>query len=101
MCADQYNEITVAYFRGVALNRDAVGGAAGDGGREVISRRAANHLSKVNEDRVTQYERVRDAHRQRATLLRELAEGKPKTSPIEAKTVLRIYPVNPSVLRQN
>ena len=89
MCADQYNEITVAYFRGVALNRDAVGGAAGDGGREVISRRAANHLSKVNEDRVTQYERVRDAHRQRATLLRELAEGKPKTSPIEAKTVLR------------
>ena len=47
MCADQYNEITVAYFRGVALNRDAVGGVAGGVGQEAISRRAVNHLSKV------------------------------------------------------
>ena len=89
MCADQYNEITVAHFRGVALNRDAVGGVAGGMGREAISRRAANHLSKVGEDCVTQYEKVRDAHRQRAALLRELAEGKPKTPPIEVETVLR------------
>ena len=89
MCADQYNEITVAYFRGVALNRDAVRGAAGGIGREAISRRAVNHLSKVGEDCVTQYEKVRDAHRQRAALLRALAEGKPKTSPIEAESVLK------------
>ena len=89
MCADQYNEITVAYFRGVALNRDAVGGAAGGVGREAISRRAVNHLSKVGEDCVTQYEKVRDTHRQRAALLRALAEGKPETSPIEAESVLR------------
>ncbi len=88
MCADQYNEITIAYFRGVALNRDATGAAADVEG-EAISRRAANHLSMVGEDCVTQYEKVQDAHRQRAALLRELAEGKPKTSPIEAETVLR------------
>ena len=117
MCADQYNEITVAYFRRVALNSDqppceggkdkagpfasplvrGVGvalnhnakGAAGEAGREAISRRAVNHLSKVGEDCATQYKKVRDAHRQRAALLRELAEGKPKTSPIEAESVLR------------
>ena len=89
MCADQYNEITVAYFRGVALNRDAVGGAAGGVGREAISRRAVNHLSKVGEDCATQYKKVRDAHRQQAALLRALAEGKPKMSPIEAESVLK------------
>ena len=89
MCADQYNEITVAYFRGVALNRDAIGGAAADVEGEAISRRAANHLSKVGEDCATQYEKVRDAHRQRAALLRELADGKPKMSPIEAESALR------------
>ena len=71
MCADQYNEITVAYFQGIALDRDAVGEGVG------------------GEDCVTQYEKVRDAHRQRAALLREIAEGKPKTFPIEAETVLR------------
>ena len=71
MCADQYNEITVAYFQGIALDRDAVGGGVG------------------GEDCVTQYEKVRDAHRRRAALLREIAEGKPKTFPIEAETVLR------------
>ena len=86
MCADQYNEITVAYFRKLVLGRDAVGGGVGG---EVISRHAANHLSKANENRVTQYEKVRDAYRQRAVLLREIAEGKPKTFPIEAETVLR------------
>ena len=99
MCADQYNEITVAYFRGVALNRDAVGGVAGGVGQEAISRRAANHLSKVDENRVTQYKKVRDAHRQRAALLRELAEGKPKMSPVEAESVLRDLshqPINPA-----
>ena len=37
MCADQYNEITVAYFRGVALNRDAIGGAAANVEGEAIS----------------------------------------------------------------
>ena len=71
MCADQYNEITVAYFQGIALKRDAVGGSVG------------------REDCVTQYEKVRDVYRQRAALLREIAEGKPKTPPIEAETVLR------------
>ena len=70
MCADQYNEITVAYFRRVTLKRDAVGGSVG------------------GEDCVTQYEKVRDVYRQRAALLREIAEGKPKTPPIEAETVL-------------
>ena len=89
MCADQYNEITVAYFRGVALNRDAIGGAAADVEGEAISHRAANHLSKVDENRVTQYENVRDAYRQRAAQLHELAEGKPKMSPIEAESALR------------
>ena len=89
MCADQYNEITIAYFQGAALNRDAVGGAAGGVGREAISLRAVNHLSKVGEDCVIQYEKVRDAHRQRAALLRKLAEGKRKTSPIKAESVLK------------
>ena len=86
MCADQYNEITVAYFQGIALDRDAVGEGVGG---EAISRRAVNHLSMVGEDCVTQYEKVQDAHRQRAAPLRELAEGKPKTSPIEAESVLK------------
>ena len=111
MCADQYNEITVAYFRRVALNHEAIGGAAGGVGREATSRRAANHLKYpethhtvlgsmsleptdntlgiLDENRVTQYENVRDAHRRRAALLRKLAEGKPKTSPIEAESALR------------
>ena len=71
MCADQYNELTVAYFQGIALDRDAIG------------------ESVRGEDCVTQYEKVRDAHRQRAALLREIVEGKPKTFPIEAETVLR------------
>ena len=71
MCADQYNEITIAYFQGIALDRDAVGGGVG------------------GENCVTQYEKIRDAHRQRAALLREIAEGKPKTLTIEAETVLR------------
>ena len=71
MCADQYNEITVAYFRELVLSRDAVGGEVG------------------GEDYITQYEKVRDVHRRRAALLREIAEGKPKTLPIEAETVLR------------
>ena len=86
MRADQYNEITVAYFRRVVLNRDAVGG---DVKREVISHRGGNHPSEVAADYVIQYERIRDAHRRRAALLRELAEGKPKTPPIEAEFVLR------------
>ena len=86
MCADQYNEITVAYFHGIALDRDAVGEGVGG---EAISHRGENHLSKVGEDCITQYEKVRDTHRQRAAMLREIAEGKPKTFPIEAETVLR------------
>ena len=86
MCADQYNEITVAYFQGIALDRDAVGEGVGG---EAISRHTANHLSKVNEGRATQYEKVRDAHRQRAALLRTLAEGKPKMPPTEAGSALR------------
>ena len=64
-------------------------GAAADVEGEAISRRAANHLSKVDANRVTQYENVRDAHRQRAALLRELAEGKSKMPPIEAESALR------------
>ena len=86
MCADQYNEIIVAYFRRVALSHDAVGG---DVRREAISHRGGNRLSEVAVDCVIQYEKVRDAHRQRATLLRELAEGKPETPLIEVETVLR------------
>ena len=86
MCADQYNEITVAYFQGIVLDRDAIGGSVGG---EAISRHAANHLSMVGADRVMRYEKIRDVHRQRAALLREIAEGKPKTPPIEAETVLR------------
>ncbi len=86
MCADQYNEITVAYFQGIVLDCDAIGGSVGG---EAISRHAANHISKVGADCVIRYEKIRDAHRQRAALLREIAEGKPKTPPIEAETVLR------------
>ena len=70
MCADQYNEITVAYFQGIAIDRDAVGEGIG------------------GEDYVTQYEKVRDVHRQRAALLREIAESKPKTLTIEAESEL-------------
>ena len=92
MCADQYNEITVAYFRGVALDCDTVGGSGGGVGREATSRRAANHLSKVDENRVTQYEKIRDAHRRRAALLREIADGNPKMSPIKAETILKDLP---------
>ena len=88
MCADQYNEITVAYFRGVALDCDAVG-AAGGMGREAISHRTANHLSNADESRITQYEKVQDAHRRRAALLRKLAESRPKTSPTKAESVLK------------
>ena len=86
MCADQYNEITVAYFRQVALSHDAVGG---DVRREAISHRGGNRLSKVTVDCVIQYEKIRDAHRRRATLLRGLAEGKPETPPSEAESVLK------------
>ena len=86
MCADQYNEITAAYFREIALDCEAVGGGVGG---EAISRHAANRLSKVGKDCVTQYEKIRDAHRQRAALLRKIAEGKPKTFPIETETVLK------------
>ena len=96
MCADQYNEITVAYFQGIALDRDAAGG---DVGGEAISPHVANYLSMVGEDCVTQYEKVQDAHRQRAALLREIAEGKPKTSTIEAGSVLRdlsLQSINPA-----
>ena len=98
MCADQYNEITVAYFQGIALNRDAMGAAADVEG-EAISPHVANHLSMVGEDCVTQYEKVRDAHRGRAALLREIAEGKPKTLTIEAESVLRdlsLQSINPA-----
>ncbi len=97
MCADQYNEITVAYFQGIALDRDAVGG---DAGGEAISPHVANRLSMVGEDCVTQYEKIRDAHRQRAALLREIAESKPKTLTIEAGRVLRdlsLQSINPAL----
>ena len=87
MCAAQYNEITVAYFRRGTLNCDVIG-TAGYVEREVISRRGENRLSK-GQDRAAQYERIRDAHRQRAALLRELAEGKSKTWPTEAESALR------------
>ena len=96
MCADQYNEITVAYFQGIALDRDTVGG---DVGGEAISDQMGNRLSMVGEDCVTQYEKIRDAHRQRAALLREIAEGKPKTLTIEAGSVLRdlsLQSINPA-----
>ena len=85
MCADQYNEITVAYFQGIAIDRDAVGEGVGG---EAISHHRENHLSKVGKDCVIQYEKVRDVHRQRAALLREIAESKPKTLTIEAESEL-------------
>ena len=85
MCADQYNEITVAYFRRVALSHDAVGG---DVRREATSHRARNRLSEVAADCVSQYEKVRDAHRRRAALLRELAEGKLKPLSTQAESML-------------
>ena len=107
MCADQHNGITVAYFQGIALDREAV--REGVGG-EAVSRYTANRLKYKThhtvlgslsleltnntlgisgEDCITQYEQIRDTHRQRAAMLREIAEGKPKTFPIEAETVLR------------
>ena len=86
MCADQYNEITVAYFQGIALDRDAVGR---DVGGEAIFHHGENHLSKVGKDCIIQYEKVRDAHRRRAILLREIAKGKPKTPLIEANLALK------------
>jgi hypothetical protein len=43
----------------------------------------------VGEDCVTQYEKVQDAHRQRAALLRELADGKPEMLPTKAESMLR------------
>ena len=92
MCAEQYNEITVAYFQGIALDRKAVGEGVGG---ETISHRGENYLSKVGKDCVIQYEKVREAYRRRATLLREIAEGKPKTLPIETETVLRDLPHQP------
>ena len=92
MCADQYNEITVAYFQGIALDRKAVGEGVGG---EAISHRRENHLSKVGKDGVIQYEKIRDTHRQRAALLRELVEGRPKPLIMEAETVLRDLPHQP------
>ncbi len=108
MCADQYDEITVAYFRRIALDHDAVGEGVGG---EAILPHVANHLKYpkthhtvlgsmsqeltdntlgiLGKDCVTEYEKVRDTHRQRAVLLREIAEGTPKTLSIEAETVLR------------
>ena len=86
MCADQYNEITVAYFQEIALDRDAVGEGVGG---EAISPHVANHLSMVGEDCVTQYEKVQDAHRRRAALLREIADGKPEMLPTKAESALR------------
>ncbi len=95
MCADQYDEITVAYFRRGVLNCDAVGGTAEGVRREAICHHAANHLSKVGEDSIMQYEKIRDAHRQRAALLRAIAEGKPETPPTEAESVLN-ESINPA-----
>ena len=108
MCANQYNEITVAYFRRVVLDRDTIGG---DVAGEAIFHHGENHLKYpkthhtvlgsmsqeltdntlgiLGEDCVMQYEKVRDTHRQRAALLRKIAESKPKTFPIETETVLR------------
>ncbi len=66
MCADQYNEITVAYFRWEA-ERSANAGQT--------------NVAELYRQRAAQYEKVRDAHRWRAALLRALAERKPKTWP--------------------
>ena len=107
MCADQYNEITVAYFRRVVLSHDAVGG---DVKRKAISHRVGNRLKYpkthhtilgsmsqeltdntlgiLAADCVIQYEKVRDAHRKRATRLRELAAGKSKLLSTQAEPML-------------
>lgn len=86
MCADQYDEITVAYFQGIVLDCDTIGGSVGG---EAISRHAANHLSKVGADCVMRYEKIRDTHRQRAALLREITDGKPKAPSTESESVLK------------
>ena len=90
MCANQYNEITVAYFRRIALSHDVVGGNVR---REAISHRGGNRPSKIAMDCVSQYEKVRDAHRQRAARLRELAEGKSK--PLSAQTEAVLMGLSP------
>ncbi|MCZ6677283.1 MAG: hypothetical protein O7E52_08540 [Candidatus Poribacteria bacterium] len=69
MCADQYNEITVAYFRRAAEQAENSGQAK---------------AAAAYRQRAEQYEQVRDAYRRRAALLRALALSEPKVWPAEA-----------------
>ena len=68
--------------------------------RQLSRRSGKSPLRRCDENCVTQYEKIRDAHRQRAALLREIAEGKPKTLTIEAESVLRdlsLQSINPAL----
>ena len=70
MCAEQYNEITIAYFRHEA---------------ERSAKAKRTQVAEAYRERAAQYENVRDAHRRRATLLRALAHQAPKAWPAEAE----------------
>ena len=69
MCAAQYDRIAVSYFRQEA-------GRATDKGH--------TQVADMYRQRVIQYENVRDAHRQRAVLLRVFAQHTPRAWPPEA-----------------
>ena len=69
MCADQYNDIPIAYFKRRA-----------EGAEKAKQAEAAEKYQQ----RAAKYEKVRDAQRQRAALLRALAQQPPKAWPPEA-----------------
>ena len=69
LCAEQYNDITIAYFR-----------------YKTEGAKRAKWIADATayQEYTKQYEKVRDAHRRRATLLRVLAQRQPKAWPAEA-----------------
>ena len=69
LCAEQYDDITIAYFRHKM---------------EQAKRAKQVAIATAYRQKTEQYEKVRDAHRQRATLLRVIAQRHPKTWPAEA-----------------
>jgi len=69
MCADQYNDIPIAYFKRRAERAEKA--------------KQAEAAAKYQQ-RAEKYEKVRDAQRQRAALLRALAQQPPKAWPPEA-----------------
>ncbi|MFB3041966.1 MAG: hypothetical protein ACE1ZS_09285 [Candidatus Poribacteria bacterium] len=69
MCADQYNDIPIAYFKHRA---------------ERAEKAKQAEAAEKYQQRAAKYEKVRDAQRQRAALLRALAQQPPKAWPSEA-----------------